>query len=140
MAKFGKQSTSNLDEAHKDLQTIFNEVIKYFDCSIIEGHRGEYEQNEAFYKGLSKVKFPNSKHNSEPSMAIDAVPYYKDKPHIRWNDSSRMDYFAGYVMGIASLLKNRGIIDHALRWGNDWDMDTRTDDTNFIDRPHFELI
>jgi len=140
MARFGKRSTANLDEAHPDLQTVFNEVIKYFDCSIIDGHRGEKEQNEAFKKKKSKVKYPNSKHNKIPSMAVDAVPYYKDSPHIRWNDSSRMDYFAGYVMGIASLLKNRGIIDHVLRWGNDWDMDTRTDDTNFIDRPHFELI
>ena len=139
MSVFGKRSTKNLEECHKDLQTIFNEVIKYFDCSIIAGHRSQQDQDIAYAKGLSKVKYPNSKHNKIPSMAVDAVPYYKDSPHIRWNDSSRMDYFAGYVMGIASLLKNRGIIDHALRWGNDWDMDTRTDDTNFVDRPHFEL-
>lgn len=135
MPKFGKRSTTNLEEAHKDLQTVFNEVIKYFDCSVIDGHRGEKEQNEAFHKGKSKLKYPQSKHNKEPAMAVDVVPY-----PINWKDVDRMRYFAGYVMGIANLLKNRGIIDHALRWGGDWDKDTEVNDNKFQDFPHFELI
>jgi len=135
MPKFGKRSTANLEEAHADLQTVFNEVIKYFDCSIIEGRRGEKEQNEAFHKGNSKLKYPQSKHNKEPSMAVDVVPYPID-----WKDGNRMRYFAGYVMGIANLLKDRGIIDHALRWGGDWDKDTEVKDNKFQDFPHFELI
>lgn len=135
MARFGKRSTENLKQTHPDLQTIFNEVIKYFDCSVIEGNRGEYEQNEAFRKGLSKLKYPQSKHNKEPAMAADVVPYPID-----WQDTDRMRYFAGYVMGIANLLKDRGIIDHALRWGGDWNRDTEVKDNRFQDFPHFELI
>lgn len=135
MPAYGARSKSNLEECHQDLQTIFNEVIKYLDNSIIEGHRGEAEQNEVYRKGLSKVKYPNSKHNKQPSMAVDAVPYPID-----WEDTNRMRYFAGHVMGIARLLKDRGIIDHNLRWGGDWDMDTELKDNRFQDLPHFELI
>lgn len=135
MAKFGKRSQANLSESHKDLQTIFNEVIKYFDCSVIEGHRGEYEQNEAFKNKKSKLKYPKSKHNKIPAMAVDAVPYPID-----WKDTNRMRYFAGFVVGIANLLKDRGIIDHALRWGGDWNRNTQLKDNKFQDLPHYELI
>lgn len=135
MPKFGKRSSSNLAEAHKDLQTIFNKVIKYFDCTILEGHRGEKEQNEAFRKGLSKLKFPKSKHNKFPALAVDVTPYPID-----WQDTDRMKYFAGYVMGIAKLLKDRGIIDHNLRWGGDWNQNTQLKDNKFQDMPHFELV
>jgi len=137
MPAFGKRSTANLEEAHPDLQTIFNEVIKYFDCSVIDGHRGEKEQNKAFNSipKKSHLKYPASKHNKIPSMAVDAVPY-----PISWKDIDRMRYFAGYVMGIANLLKNRGIIDHNVRWGGDWDKDTEVKDNKFQDFPHFELV
>jgi len=135
MPKFSKRSINNLSECHIDLQVVFKQVINHFDCTVIEGHRPEAEQNAAYNAGNSKVKFPNSKHNSLPSMAADVVPYPID-----WNDTDRMRYFAGFVMGIAAVLKEQGKITHSVRAGIDWDRDTQTNDQRFIDLPHFELV
>lgn len=134
MPQFGTRSTSNLNEAHPDLQTVFNEVIKHFDCTVIEGFRGEAEQNEAYRTGKSKAKFGQSKHNKTPSLAVDVCPY-----PINWSDLNRMRYFAGYVVGIAAMMKGKGIIDHNIRWGGDWDKDTEVKDNRFQDLPHFEI-
>ena len=133
MPKFGDRSKRNLAETHFDLQRLFNEVIKYYDCSIIEGHRPEDEQNDAYDNGLSKLKWPDSKHNKQPSLAVDAVPWFKNEPHIRWEDKSKFYEFAGFVQGIAKML---GI---NIRWGGNWDMDDELKDQHFYDLPHFEL-
>ena len=128
MPKFGKSSKRRLATCHEDLQELFNEVIKYFDCSIIEGHRGKEDQNKYFDEGKSKVKYPNGRHNANPSNAVDVVPYPVD-----WKDTDRMYYFAGFVKGIAAIM---GI---PIRWGGDWNDNTEVKDTNFKDLPHFEL-
>lgn len=128
MPKFGNKSKKNLSQAHPLLQELFEEVIKYYDCSVIEGHRTKVEQDAAFHSGKSKVKFPNSKHNSVPSMAVDVCPYPID-----WNDRDRFYHFGGFVMGMAKALG----ID--LRWGGDWNNNNVFKDQTFHDLPHFEL-
>ena len=135
MPQFSRNSLLKLDTCHEDLQTIFNHVVKSFDCTIVDGNRSEAKQNEAFDNGFSKVKFPNSKHNSMPSMATDVIPYPID-----WRDLDRMRLFAGYVLGIARMLKDYGAIESEIRWGGDWDRDTQVRDNNFNDFPHFEII
>jgi peptidoglycan L-alanyl-D-glutamate endopeptidase CwlK len=128
MPKFGKKSMSKLETCHEDLQQVFYQVIKHFDCSVLEGHRGEELQNKYFDEGKSKVKFPKGKHNANPSNAVDVVPWPID-----WDDTDRMYYFAGFVKGIAAML------DIPLRWGGDWNDNTEVKDTGFKDLPHFEL-
>jgi len=128
MPSFGGRSRKNLDEAHPDLIRLFEEVVKHIDCSVIEGHRPQSEQDAAFHSGKSKVQWPNSKHNSSPSNAVDVVPYPVD-----WNDTDRFRYFAGMVKGIASQMG----LD--IRWGGDWDSDNDFKDQSFNDLPHFEL-
>lgn len=135
MFSFGRSSSERLATCHPDLQKIFNEVILYRDCSILCGHRSKIAQMEAFESGKSKVKWPNSKHNSSPSMAVDVAPYPID-----WNDLGRFIEFKGYVFAIADRLYSEGFIDHKLRSGGDWDMDLSTTDNTFNDLPHFELI
>lgn len=134
MPSYSNTSKKRLATCHKDLQTIFNEVIKGFDCTIVCGHRSEKEQTKAFNDGFSKVKFPKSKHNKFPSMAVDAVPYPID-----WDDTDRMIHFAGYVRGVVEILYTFGDITHKVRWGGDWDKDTELKDNRFQDFPHFEL-
>ncbi len=130
MAVFSEQSKAKLATCVMPLQDLFNEVIKYFDCRIDCGIRGEKSQNEAFANGWSKVQWPNSKHNKRPfSEAVDAVPYPYDT-----KDEKRFYYFAGVVKGIA-LKMNINI-----RWGGDWDSDTQTNDQTFNDLGHFEVI
>ena len=74
MYKFSKRSYDNLVECHPDLQLIANTLIRYIDFAVIEGHRDEAQQNHYYWRGTSKVRYPNSKHNSVPSMAMDIIP------------------------------------------------------------------
>ena len=103
-------------------------VIKHVDCSVLEGHRGEERQNALFEEGKSKLKFPEGRHNSLPSNAVDVTPYPVD-----WEDRERQTLFAGFVLGVAKMM---GI---TLRWGGDWDMDFQVMDNRFDDFPHFEI-
>jgi peptidoglycan L-alanyl-D-glutamate endopeptidase CwlK len=128
MPRFGRKSRENLATCEKDLQLVFNEVIKHVDCSVLEGHRNAKRQNELFEKGNTKVKYPKGRHNANPSCAVDVVPYPID-----WNDRERFHLFAGFVLGVANQM---GI---TLRWGGDWNMNFEVDDNNFDDFPHFEL-
>jgi len=131
--KFSKRSKEKLEEAHPDLQRLFNEVIKHVDCTVICGHRGEKEQNQAFVEGKSKLKYPQGKHNKIPAMAVDVAPYYPDTK-IRWKDAKGFIHFAGFVRGVASQM---GI---NIRCGADWDSDFDLLDETFVDLPHFELV
>ena len=135
MASYSTASTTRLAACHADVQIVFNEVVKYFDNSILVGHRGKADQNAAFDSGHSKLNWPKSKHNSIPSEAVDAAPYPID-----WGDRERMTYFAGYVIATADRLLAEGKITHRIRWGGDWDRDTEVRDNKFNDFPHFEII
>lgn len=143
MYSFGPRSKRNLEESHSDLQLVFNAVIKIIDCSVIEGHRPEAEQNKAFADGRSKVEWPGSKHNQSPSLAMDVAPY-----PIIWsgagpvNNATALGRFyllAGIVLGTAEQLWLDGDIAHKVRWGGDWDMDGDILDQSFNDLVHFEL-
>lgn len=128
MPKFSKISEDRLSTCHPDIQKVWREVIKYYDCICICGHRGEQEQNEAFESKKSHLKWPESAHNKFPSMAIDSVPY-----PLNWKDENQMRVFAGFVLGVATMM---GI---KLRWGGDWNRDWNVDENKFNDFPHFEL-
>lgn len=129
MPKYSTKSKGRLSSCHPDLQKIFNEVIKYVDCSILEGHRNEKTQNKYYDQGRTKVRFPDGRHNTKPSRAVDVTPYPVD-----WDDRERQTLFAGFVLGLA---RQMGI---TLRWGGDWDRDFEVQDNRFDDFPHFELI
>jgi peptidoglycan L-alanyl-D-glutamate endopeptidase CwlK len=116
------------------LQTLFNEVIRHYDCRILCGHRNESDQNQAVVEGKSKTPWPRSQHNAIPSMAIDVAPYPID-----WKDTERFYYFGGYVQGIAKMLLETGRMTHRVRWGGDWDSDHDLHDQRFMDLVHFEL-
>jgi peptidoglycan L-alanyl-D-glutamate endopeptidase CwlK len=129
MPEFGSKSNLYLSTCHPDLQELFKEVVKHFDCSVLCGHRNEDDQNMAFASGRSKAQWPESFHNQTPSLAVDVVPYPID-----WKDEKRFYMFVGFVRGAAARMG----ID--IRCGADWDGDTQVKDQNFNDLPHFELI
>ena len=129
MNKFSETSKRRLLTCDVRIQRVFNEVIKVFDCTVLEGYRPEALQNQYYIEGKSKVQYPGGKHNTSPSMAIDAMPYPVD-----WEDLNRICYFAGFVMATAASM---GI---PLRWGKDWDRDTDLNDQKFKDGPHYELV
>lgn len=129
MPAFGKTSVERLATCDPRLQELFKEVIKYFDCTIACGTRSKEDQDKAVAEGKSKTPYPKSKHNSNPSKAVDVYPYPVD-----FNDVNRMRFFAGFVLGIAA---QKGI---KVRWGGDWNRDTQLKDNSFNDLPHFELV
>mgnify|MGYP003136547154 FL=1 len=128
MPKFGRKSRERLSSCDEKLQKVFNEVIKHVDCSVLEGHRSKDRQNKLYEEGKTKVKYPNGRHNRQPSSAVDVTPYPVD-----WKDRERQTLFAGFVIGVASQM---GI---KLRWGGDWDQDFQVVDNRFDDFPHFEI-
>lgn len=82
MFKFSEKSRSELDTCEEQLQWLFETVLKKYDCSILEGHRGKKKQNTYYRTKKSRKMFPDSKHNSEPSRAVDVAPYPID-----WDDT-----------------------------------------------------
>ena len=133
MPRYSKRSTDRLATCDQRLQDVFNEVIKHVDCSILEGHRSKERQNKLYDEKRTKVKYPNGRHNSNPSKAVDVTPY-----PVKWEDRERQTFFAGFVLGIA---RSMGI---NLRWGGNWDMYKENGkwevaDNRFDDFPHFEI-
>lgn len=127
MPKFSQKSLNRLNQCHPDLQRLFLEVVKDFDCSIIEGYRTKADQDKAFYAGTSKVKWPNGKHNQFPSLAVDVWPYPVPRTENGQIDdlSPIWDNFARYVLETAEKL------NIAVIWGGNWE--------SLVDKPHWEL-
>jgi len=138
MYQWSKRSLISYNTLHPDLQVIFDEVLKHFDCVLLEGFRNEEKQNEAVRNGKSDARWPNGNHNKSPSMAVDVMPYPID-----WNDTRRVDHFAGFVRGLAVKLLEEGKITHKMRWGGDWRSTGDPDNNKKYgknDLDHFELL
>lgn len=136
MPKFGRRSRERLKGVDARLVSVLNEVVKYFDITVIEGLRSQERQNELVKQGKSKTKF--GKHVQ--GKAVDIAPYPID-----WKARDDFHYLGGFVLGIAAKL---GV---NVRWGGDWsspslDKDVMTGkeqrttkDNGFDDLVHFEI-
>lgn len=131
MNKFSEISLSRLKECDQDLQIIFTEVLKHVDITIVCGYRSQKEQNKEFKEGQSKKKWPESKHNKLPSMAIDVAPYHTEPPHIHWNNEKEWQDFSRLVFKVIDDLKVRGLIKKTIQWGGNW--------IKFKDYPHWQI-
>lgn len=137
MPAYSEASARRLATCHPDLQAVFNEVIKHFDCTILQGHRTVEQQQDLYAQGrtrpgaiVTQIDGVTKKgmHNHRPALAVDATPY-----PINWKDRERQTLFAGFVLGVAARMGVK------LRWGGDWNQDTQMADNRFDDFPHFEL-
>ena len=118
---FSNRSLQRLSGCHHDLEKIMNTLIQEMDVTILCGYRNQVEQNKSYLHGKSKLKYPSSKHNKKPSLAVDVAPYPID-----WND---IDRFKDMVKRIKRIAKNLGI---EIRCGADF--------ITFKDYPHIELV
>ena len=146
MAQFSVTSTKRLNSCDPRLVALFQEVVRTYDCTVLCGHRGQAEQDDAFRRGASKKKWPTGEHNALPSRAADVAPYDARAPGgVNWGVDpvtgkpsreaiARFYFFAGFVKARALAL---GI---KIRFGGDWDDDTFFDDQTFNDLVHYELI
>lgn len=140
MSKFSQASQYQLSTCHPDLSRLMYAALLRHDCTVIQGHRPEEEQERLYMSGASKVL--HGKHNVMPSEAVDAAPFIQGRG-IPWpqvgsktyaSDLAQFYYFAGIVMATAAEL---GI---KIRWGGDWDRDNDLADQSFNDLVHFELV
>jgi hypothetical protein len=128
--KFGSVSKAKLATCHPALQAFATALIARDDLpcdfSVFEGHRGKALQDTLFEHGYSKVQWPDSKHNSVPSQAVDLVPYVGGK--VVWDKAlcQKLAVIAKEVW--ASLPEAQ---DFDLKWGGDF--------KNFFDGPHYEI-
>ncbi len=120
------------NQIHPILQEMVDFIInEVCDISLVTGHRTASEQN-ALYPVYTKVRWPNSKHNSLPSLAVDLQPY----PYPANNEMKlrqQLCYIAGRVIEWAKWRH------YDIRWGGDWDQDGDNVDNNFDDLFHFEV-
>jgi len=102
------------------------EAVREYDCTVLVGHRGKAEQDAAFADGKSKLRWPKSKHNLTPSLAVDVVPYPID-----WRDLDRFRALAVVVRRCWNAIPAAERDGYDLAWGGDW--------ISFRDYPHWEL-
>lgn len=129
MPTFSQQSEERLATCDERLQLIARAAIEVMDFVVMEGHRNKEAQNVAVARGNSQVSWPNGKHNSMPSRAMDVAPYPID-----WKDTERFVLLHGVIKCIAHDL---GI---KIRHGIDWDSDLNMREEKFRDYPHIELV
>lgn len=128
---FGKRSVLALNDVHPRLRLIAERALELCetDFSVLEGHRGEQEQNKAYRLGNTKVKFPNSAHNQMPALAIDCIPY----PFKGWNDRE------GFQAISLAMHQAAREFDTEIRWGGDFNRDGNKTTSDAWDLPHYEL-
>ena len=119
---FSERSQKNLDTCDPRIHEVFTEVIKHWDCTVIEGWRSTEKQKQYYFDGTTTLDGVTkmSRHQNLPSLAVDVMPYPID-----WDDARGIRDFAHFVLGVAAV---KGI---KLEWGGYW--------KNFQDMPHYQL-
>ena len=119
---FGKTSLERLATCHAELQDIIHLAMGgidagdlayagIYDMTVLCGFRGQFEQDDAVSRGTSKVRWPNSRHNRDPSDAVDIAVY-----PVQWKAPGyelKMDILHAYVTGVARSL---GIELYHISW------------------------
>jgi peptidoglycan L-alanyl-D-glutamate endopeptidase CwlK len=99
MPQLGRRSRQNLVGVHPDLVLVLEEAIKDGpDFCVLSGYRDEAEQNALVEHDppRSQLRWPNSKHNHTPSLAVDVAPWPID-----WSDTARFCHLMGYLERVA---------------------------------------
>lgn len=132
MPTFGPESRKQLATCHPRLQWVLNDAIKYVDFSVLEGHRGEAAQNADYAKGVSKLRWPNGRHNATPSKAADIAPFPID-----WSNKTTALARFLFVSGVIHVSAQR--LGVKIRFGWDWNRNLDPRDESFLDWGHVEL-
>ena len=100
----GAESNRQLDTCHVKLQRLIREVdrrlekrrIQKLDIKAVCGHRGQADQEKAFALGNSDKHWPDSRHNTLPSTAVDVTP----DPQM-WSDPELVMLLIGFILAVA---------------------------------------
>ena len=129
MPSFGAKSRERLATCHAQLQDVCNEAIKHFDFSVTCGTRDKSAQNQAFAQGKSQKRWPDSKHNSMPSLAVDVVPWDSINRRALWGASNYEMIQIGRLVQV--MLDAAVTVGVTIEAGGDW--------ARFNDPFHFQL-
>jgi peptidoglycan LD-endopeptidase CwlK len=111
------------DSLHPELKAIIDQVSKYFDIALIGGYRGPESQEK-----FGRKKFPNSKHNTCPSEAVDLLPYPINRENLL-----QIAYLAGHIKMTAHLMGLK------ILWGSEkYMLSGRIKNYSYVH--HFELV
>lgn len=131
---FGARSLARLGTCHPLLIALFSRVIARpdlpLDLSILCGHRTKADQAAAVDSGASRLRWPASKHNQTPSLAVDVAPLVGGAVSWEW---PRYRQVAPIVKAEWAAMETEGLVPPgvALEWGGDW--------SRFPDGPHWQL-
>jgi len=133
MNTWGRKSKRVYDTLDPRLQILVTRIRdEVCDVSLTSGYRDFMEQNALFEASASTLRWPDSKHNKNPSIAVDLQPYpYPTYEPKLWG---ALGYIAGRAYAIAA---EEGF---QIRWGGDWDGDGDLTDQKFDDLFHLELM
>lgn len=130
---WGRTSRQRLSTCHPILVELLDRVIARddlpFDLTVLCGHRTKDEQEAAYLSGASRLRWPRSRHNTSPAMAVDVAPYVGGAVSWDWKDYARL---APIVRAEWAAMAAEGrTAGYALTWGGDW--------RRFPDGPHWQL-
>lgn len=121
-----KTSLAKLKTCHPDIQKLAHAVNEVFPIQCICGYRNEADQNKAYQNGMSRKKYPDSKHNKKPSLAGDFVPDPDNNPAtLDWGDIKSFELMC---LAFEQKADELGI---KIRLGRDF---------KFVDFPHIEIL
>lgn len=135
MPSFDKRSLANLAKLHPKLQEIFKAAIKEcsFEFLITDSQRGKIAQELAYRRGNSKVRFGQSAHNWQPSIAADIYP----APFATKLTKAESDRFVVLQLKVVKPIADR--LGIPIRQGIDFNRNGILTDDNWDDLPHVEL-
>lgn len=120
------------DELDPRLQVLCDWLLQNVaDITLLVGHRDKEGQDLAYSTGRSKLRWPQSKHNSTPSKAVDLTP-----SPVNLNARKLREELAFIAGAAVARARSQGL---AVRWGGDWDRDGDLDNNTFDDYFHLEL-
>lgn len=155
MPVFGTESRRNLDTLDTRLRLICYRIIEFYDFKVTSGWRGQEQQDGLVRAGLSRLRWPDSKHNYHrvehgrvvpQSKAMDVVPWFPDPPNVRYpglylaETQERAEALAHFHILAGIVMATAVGMSSPVRWGGDWDRDWNLRDQSFDDLGHFELI
>lgn len=110
-----------LRTCHDDLQLLVHSLAEEMPIMVLCGRRSKEDQDKAVAEGHSKTPYPTSKHNSDPSQAVDIAPL-----PLNWSDTAAFNKMLDAAERIAEKM---GI---EIRLGRTF--------KKLVDMPHIELV
>jgi peptidoglycan L-alanyl-D-glutamate endopeptidase CwlK len=120
-----------LYKCHPKLIKIFEQVTT--PHVVFTGYRGKEDQDRLFKEKKTDHLYPNSKHNKQPSEAVDAAPLKNGQRsnYIDWNDLKLFAILAKEVLAIAEKEKIK------ISWSGNWVKGMKNGNKEYC---HFELV